>query len=134
MPSEAEHREQAAFDERMMDRELLRTTERENDRLVDELRALRAENERLARAFADSEAACLIQVRMLRAENERLRNGDGLEYSLSLTNADLRAALRDAIDLAEEGWAYAGDYFREKWELDTRLDALKQALGSDKAG
>ena len=39
----------------------------------DEIDALRAENERLSKAWADSEAACLIQVQIVRAENERLR-------------------------------------------------------------
>lgn len=41
----------------------------------------------------------------------------------------LRAALVDASELAEEGWAYAGEYFWQKWDARARLDALRTALG-----
>lgn len=44
------------------------------EKVTRERDALRAENERLTKAWADSEAACLIQVQMVRAENERLRD------------------------------------------------------------
>jgi hypothetical protein len=48
--------------------------------------------------------------------------------------ARLKAALREAIGLAEEGWGYAGDYFREKWGYAGQLAALKAALeGSDES-
>lgn len=64
----------------------------------------------------------------LEAENERLRNGDGLEYSLSLTNAALRAE-NERLRTALEKIAAAGN-IHPSWLIE---DA-KAALGSDKAG
>jgi len=43
----------------------------------------------------------------------------------------LRVALDDGIELAEEGWAYASDYFREKWGARVRIDTLCSALADD---
>ena len=40
----------------------------------------------------------------------------------------LAEALDDAIQLADEGWAYAGDYFREKWNYVGQADALRAIL------
>lgn len=40
----------------------------------------------------------------------------------------LEAGLREALDLAEEGWAYATPYFRDKWESNERTDALRSLL------
>lgn len=40
----------------------------------------------------------------------------------------LRDALAEALDLAVQGWAYASDYFREKWGIAADLDRLK-AIG-----
>jgi hypothetical protein len=37
----------------------------------------------------------------------------------------LRALLVEACDLADEGWAYAGDYFRDKWRCEERLSTLR---------
>lgn len=42
----------------------------------------------------------------------------------------LRAALADACELAEEGWSYAGDYFRDKWGYAERMAAARAALGA----
>lgn len=50
----------------------------------------------------------------LRAENDRLRE-----------------ALDHAIELAEEGWAYADDYFRAKWGCEERIKTLREALGGE---
>lgn len=36
------------------------------------------------------------------------------------------AALYDAIELAEEGWGYANDYFRQKWDYEARIGALRE--------
>jgi len=48
--------------------------------------------------------------------------------------ARLKAALQEAITLAEEGWGYAGDYFRTKWGYAGQIAALKAALeGSDES-
>jgi hypothetical protein len=40
----------------------------------------------------------------------------------------LRTALGVAIDLAEEGWSYASNYFRQKWGLAERLAELRAVL------
>jgi len=37
----------------------------------------------------------------------------------------IRPVLADAIELAAEAIPYAGDYFRDKWQLDFRLEELK---------
>ena len=37
----------------------------------------------------------------------------------------LRAMLAECCEIAEEGWAYAGDYFRDKWCDAARLAALR---------
>lgn len=40
----------------------------------------------------------------------------------------LAAALEECIDLAEEGWGYASDYFREKWECEKGIAKARAAL------
>jgi hypothetical protein len=40
----------------------------------------------------------------------------------------LRVALTEAADLAEEGWAYAGDYFNEKWNAPKRIAELRKLV------
>jgi hypothetical protein len=47
---------------------------------------------------------------------------------LESENAGLKRALREAIEFAEEGWGYAGGYFREKWDYAGQFAALKAAL------
>jgi len=56
--------------------------------------------------------------------SSRLSAGDAAVAEV----ARLKAALREAIMLAEEGWGYAGDYFREKWDYEEQLATLKAAL------
>jgi hypothetical protein len=41
----------------------------------------------------------------------------------------LRAHLEVAIDLAEEGWGYASEYFCQKWGFDERVLALRTVAG-----
>jgi hypothetical protein len=41
----------------------------------------------------------------------------------------LRAHLEVAIDLAEEGWGYASEYFCQKWRFDERVLALRTVAG-----
>lgn len=53
----------------------------------------------------------------------------------AVTDAEMRCALatqalQQAIDLAEEGWAYASDYFREKWACPERLAELRASLST----
>jgi N6-adenosine-specific RNA methylase IME4 len=50
------------------------------------------------------------------------QSGDGLEQ-----------ALADAIELAQEGWAYASPYFNEKWESQERIGRLQAALDTSQA-
>ena len=45
---------------------------------------------------------------------------------------ELEAALVEACDLASEGWDYAGDYFREKWRADERVERLRK-IGKPRA-
>jgi len=47
---------------------------------------------------------------------------------LRAENARLRATLSDAIEFAEEGWGYASEHFRNKWDYAGQLAALKAAL------
>lgn len=49
-------------------------------------------------------------------------------------NARLRAALVDAIELADEGWAYAGDYVTVRWAATERLAALRAVMPIISAG
>lgn len=39
------------------------------------------------------------------------------------------AALREAIELADEGWSYADDYFRSKWEYVEERNRLAKICG-----
>jgi len=41
----------------------------------------------------------------------------------------LQGALRDAIELAQEGWGYADDHFYTKWDVHERLEAIRKVLG-----
>jgi hypothetical protein len=41
---------------------------------------------------------------------------------------ELAEALEEAIETAEDGWAYASDYFREKWGCEGQIDKARQAL------
>jgi hypothetical protein len=43
---------------------------------------------------------------------------------------ELRAALKDAIDLAEEGWGYASAYFRAKYDIVTTIADLRAILSA----
>ncbi len=66
-----------------------------------------------------------------RAEVERLTLADRQWADhvkrLSEENERLRAALKDALELADEGWSYdCVEYFRGKWDVDERLRVLRQ--------
>lgn len=39
-----------------------------------------------------------------------------------------RRAFEEAIELAEEGWGYASDYFRDKWECERQFKELRAIL------
>lgn len=42
----------------------------------------------------------------------------------------LLPVLKNAHDLATEGWSYASPYFREKWEADRRLTEIAAAIAA----
>lgn len=42
--------------------------------------------------------------------------------------AATKAALSDAIELAEEGWGYADEYYYTKWKVHQRLEEVRKAL------
>ena len=44
----------------------------------------------------------------------------------------LEAALREALQIAHEGWGYAPDYFRDKWMDLERLAELAKLVGEEK--
>lgn len=44
----------------------------------------------------------------------------------------LRSLLADACELADEGIAYTGDYFSDKWDMPGRLAAIRAAVGGGK--
>lgn len=48
--------------------------------------------------------------------------------------AGLVEAMSECIDLAEEGWAYASDYFREKWEFEKEIAKARAALSKATEG
>jgi hypothetical protein len=57
-------------------------------------------------------------IRALLAECDRLR----------AERDAARAVALEACDVAEEGWAYAGEYFRDKWDAGGRLANLRMSL------
>lgn len=61
----------------------------------------------------------------LREENETLRAFANKAFVANDPHGAYADALVDALDLAQEGWAYASDYFREKWSFQERHDALR---------
>jgi hypothetical protein len=80
------------------------------------------------------------------AEIERLKHSLAVEMGINTEvsklnlgetvmrkNAEIeqwKAALDDAIELAEEGISYTGSYFTKKWRMQERLDELKSIARS----
>lgn len=48
--------------------------------------------------------------------------------ALEAENTRLLKAAADMLELAEEGWVDAGDYFRGKWDVEGRMNRLREAL------
>jgi hypothetical protein len=44
------------------------------------------------------------------------------------TVPELETALEEALELAQEGWAYASPYFQEKWGFERRYAKLQAKL------
>lgn len=54
--------------------------------------------------------------------------GENSLCSVGRTEDALRRALREAIEFADEGWCYATDYFRDKWDYEGQRAALVAVL------
>jgi len=70
-----------------------------------------------------------------------LENKAGYSYcsvdtarSLLMEIDRLRDLAKDAIDEAETGWAYASDYFREKYKVEATIKQLRKALEGETNG
>jgi hypothetical protein len=46
----------------------------------------------------------------------------------------LERALEEMIETAEEGWEYAAEYFREKWDCDGQINKGRAALQTREDG
>jgi len=73
--------------------------------------------------FADEASDALRQRGALLAEIGTMR------ASLAAT----KSALKEACDLAEEGWAYAGEYFQQKWDCAGKIAELRAIGGNSDA-
>ena len=59
-----------------------------------------------------------------------------IERGISERDAEirlLRQGLRDAIDLAEEGWGYASEYFQNKWGYKDNISEIRRRVGMEGA-
>ena len=59
-----------------------------------------------------------------------------IERGISERDAEirlLRQGLRDAIDLAEEGWSYASEYFQNKWGYKDNISEIRRRVGMEGA-
>jgi len=89
------------------------------------------EIERLRQEATDLRARLAVALRE-RDELERLAFEANEREKVAEQRVErLRVALADGVELAEEGWSYASDYFREKWGARSGLDALCSALADD---
>jgi len=87
---------------------------------------LRAENERLREAFANSEAACLIQVQTVRAENDLLRIAE------QRRREELETAMAEIVRLENDNgrlaecWTTEQEAHQQTHAENERLRALVQ--------
>jgi hypothetical protein len=97
----------------------------------EDMRALLAEGEQAERDLAAARA----QVTDLCAERDgAVAIGSQLERKIAAARAEaarLRDSLAEACDLAEEGWAYAGEYLNEKWDTKNQIAGLRAALAPE---
>lgn len=75
------------------------------------------EEGRIVIALADERDRLVAEVPRLQAENARLRQD-----------------LTDAVELAEEGWSYATEYFKSKWTSEERIAVLRAVLAKLEGG
>ena len=62
------------------------------------------------------------ELRLHKEERLRLR---ALEMRLSRELEVTKAKLSEALDFAEEGWAYVDEFYKAKWDYAGRLAALR---------
>jgi len=70
----------------------------------------------------------LIECEVIKLENVTLRGRVSAGEAAVVEVERSRKTLKEAIEFAEEGWGYAGGYFKEKWNYAGQLAALKAAL------
>ena len=54
------------------------------------------------------------------------KSDKGYIEELEIENKRLQKAVEEALEFACEGWAYASDYFKEKWDYAGELKRLKE--------
>ncbi len=62
------------------------------------------------------------ELRLHKEERLRLR---ALEMRLSRELEATRSKLSEALDFAEEGWAYVDEFYKTKWDYEGRLAKLR---------
>lgn len=107
---------------------------------ADALRKLRERERDEARKYAEerNDEANKLQRFLNMAAQERDEAHEQLAWQIACTKAlmesqerlagkikALRAKLEDACNLAEEGWAYADEYYQTKWRSAERIAALR---------
>jgi len=77
-------------------------------------------------------ATCNCERDQAAAELKKLHEELGLLHDAALRQEQdkhqLRTALKEAVELAEEGWSYASPYFQNKWGFAERIAKLKAHL------
>ena len=71
-----------------------------------------------------------LQKELIRQTSRADANWDGLNDA-EMEIAEMTAARDEACNLADEGWAYAGDYFRDKWQATPQIEALRKVGAID---
>lgn len=96
--------------------------------------------ERLKKAGRETGEAVLSRKEALSGVRFRARieageqsDSGGEQSSPSAEVGVLIVALDDALELAAEGWCYASDYFRDKWDFEGEMGRLRQVLTSAQA-
>ena len=49
-------------------------------------------------------------------------------FALVASLREAKAALAETISFAEEGWSYASDYFKDKWNFEERLEKYRRIV------
>jgi len=62
------------------------------------------------------------ELRLHKEERLRLR---ALEMRLSRELAEAKEKLSEALDFAQEGWAYVDEFYKTKWDYEGRLARLR---------